>query len=225
MPVISFASGKGGSGKTTAALTLASEIHRRGKTVHLVDADRQLSLFNWFSDWSGNAGISAEDASKVPDDAIDEITRPAALKNDFVIVDLEGTANEKIFWTATISDLVIIPSRASALDLERTIQMKRVVEKAEKARGGDTLPYGVLMTQRTPPIFSRPERNVIDQIKAYMPVLTTELDQLEAFRAMFLYRMTLEEIGQNGIANVARAQPIASNLYDEVISMLTRSAS
>ena len=39
MPVIVFATPKGGAGKTTSALLLASELAARGATVAIIDAD------------------------------------------------------------------------------------------------------------------------------------------------------------------------------------------
>jgi chromosome partitioning protein len=39
MPVIAFANPKGGAGKTTAALLLASELTTRGARVTIIDAD------------------------------------------------------------------------------------------------------------------------------------------------------------------------------------------
>jgi chromosome partitioning protein len=46
MPVIVVAQSKGGSGKTTLSLALASEFAAMGGSVHLIDADRQNSLLN-----------------------------------------------------------------------------------------------------------------------------------------------------------------------------------
>ncbi len=39
MPVISFANPKGGAGKTTSALLLATELAARGAAVTIIDAD------------------------------------------------------------------------------------------------------------------------------------------------------------------------------------------
>ena len=40
MPVISFANPKGGAGKTTTALVLATQLASRGAQVLIIDADR-----------------------------------------------------------------------------------------------------------------------------------------------------------------------------------------
>ena len=47
-PVIAFVSPKGGVGKTTAALTLASElIHQTGERISIIDADPNYPFKRW----------------------------------------------------------------------------------------------------------------------------------------------------------------------------------
>jgi GTPase SAR1 family protein len=45
--IIAVAQPKGGVGKTTLTVSVAAELHRRGKTVALVDADPQRSACQW----------------------------------------------------------------------------------------------------------------------------------------------------------------------------------
>ena len=49
MPVISFASPKGGVGKTTAALLLATELAQKGVGVTVIDADPEQYIERWAS--------------------------------------------------------------------------------------------------------------------------------------------------------------------------------
>ena len=48
MPVIAFANPKGGAGKTTTALLLATELAARGAAVTVIDADPE----RWISQWA-----------------------------------------------------------------------------------------------------------------------------------------------------------------------------
>jgi chromosome partitioning protein len=59
VPVITIAQSKGGAGKTTLALALASEFEALGGSVFMLDADRQNSLLNWHRDRlaSGREGL------------------------------------------------------------------------------------------------------------------------------------------------------------------------
>lgn len=52
MPIVSFANPKGGAGKTTSALLLASELAARGARVAIIDADPE----KWISQWGGLPG-------------------------------------------------------------------------------------------------------------------------------------------------------------------------
>ncbi len=47
MPVIVFASSKGGAGKTTAAIVLASELSRHNTSVTLIDVDPNQHSAKW----------------------------------------------------------------------------------------------------------------------------------------------------------------------------------
>jgi len=48
MSVITFANTKGGAGKTTAVLLLATELARSGHRVTVLDADPQLWISRWY---------------------------------------------------------------------------------------------------------------------------------------------------------------------------------
>jgi chromosome partitioning protein len=47
MPVIVFASPKGGAGKTTAAVVLGSEVARKEAKVVVIDADPRKRITRW----------------------------------------------------------------------------------------------------------------------------------------------------------------------------------
>ena len=47
MPTISFASSKGGAGKSTSAVLLATELAQRGASVTIIDADPNQPVLRW----------------------------------------------------------------------------------------------------------------------------------------------------------------------------------
>ena len=47
MPTISFASSKGGAGKSTSAVLLATELAQRGTSVIVIDADPNQPVLRW----------------------------------------------------------------------------------------------------------------------------------------------------------------------------------
>ncbi len=134
MPVITIAQSKGGAGKTTLALALASEFEALGGSVFMLDADRQNSLLNWHRDRreegrGGDSLITVEDASQIRDAEIGAAIKRARESAQLVIVDSEGTSNFKTAYAAMDSDFVVIPTRSSRLDLERTVETSEMLQK------------------------------------------------------------------------------------------------
>ena len=91
MPVIAFANPKGGAGKTTSALLLASELAARGARVAIIDADPE----RWISQWGALPGKPATITilGDITEDTIVDQIEAAAAEAQFVVVDLEGTAS------------------------------------------------------------------------------------------------------------------------------------
>jgi chromosome partitioning protein len=135
MPVISFVSSKGGVGKTTGAVVLAGELADAGRTVRMVDADPNQPLLIWQKVRALPRAISivADESAETIIDTIDA-GRGAA---DYVIVDLEGTATDRVGFAVTRSDLVLIPvqgstyltSSTSRRSRQRSAKRRRAISK------------------------------------------------------------------------------------------------
>ena len=87
MPTIVFASPKGGAGKSTSAVVLATEIAGRGATVAIIDADPNKPVSRWASR-PGKPETLTVVADVTEDSILDQIDQ-AARQAAFVIVDLE----------------------------------------------------------------------------------------------------------------------------------------
>lgn len=125
--VISFISRKGGTGKTTNAINLATTLHLQGKKVLLVETDANYTLttlrkMEMFKVKDGNAGfaISGSQDSQVAD----ELTKLKQGKTyDYIIVDSAGkTTDEGIKKLCLVSDAVIVPTSLTQNDLLVTYQ-------------------------------------------------------------------------------------------------------
>ena len=108
MPTISFASSKGGAGKTTSAIILGTELAANGTDVTFIDADPAHRLIRWSTKAALPERVDVIQ-SEGERGILDEIDA-AAQKSTFVIVDLEGSASRLASYAIGESDLVIVPS-------------------------------------------------------------------------------------------------------------------
>lgn len=195
MPVISFVSPKGGAGKSTSALLLATELAQKGATVSVVDADP----LAWISDWAGkpdkpdNLTVISKPNE---DDIIDQI-EAAQQESQFVIVDLEGTANLLVAYAISQSDLVVIPTQASHMDGKGAAQAIKLIRQQEKAMGRK-IAFAVVFTRVKAAIRTRTQGNIESELLgANIPVYETQLLEREAFRLLFSYGGSLEKLPSN----------------------------
>lgn len=219
MPTIVFVSPKGGAGKTTAALVLASQI-ARGAGITVIDADPNHPIKAWAASESAPANLSV--ISDADEENIIERIEEAASQTPFVVVDLEGTAAKIVLLAVSQADLVIIPMQGSQLDAEQASRALRVVKQQEKM-SGRAVPYAVLLTRTNPLIRTRTMTHIQKGlIAADVPVFETELHEREAFRAIFSFRKPLELLDTGDVSNVDKAIANAEGFAAEVIETLRR---
>src|SRR5262245_30378935 len=119
MPTIVFANPKGGAGKSTSTVILATQLARAGGTVTILDADRNKPIVYWGRLKEIPPKITIEHATSETT-ILDEIDA-AARKTTFVLVDLEGTASMMVGLAISQADLVIIPVQGSMLDAKQGV--------------------------------------------------------------------------------------------------------
>jgi chromosome partitioning protein len=222
MPTIVFVSPKGGAGKTTAALLLASQL-ASSYDVTLIDADPNRPIKAWAS--GGNAPKRLSVVSDVDEDNIIERIEEAAQKSPIVVVDLEGTAAKIVVLAVSQADLAVIPIQGSQLDAEQASRAIKVIKQREKMTGR-ALPYAVLLTRTNPVIRTRTmshiQKGLID---AGVPVMETELNDREAFRAVFSFRQPLAGLDPTEVANLDKAQANVEDFALEILSELSSASS
>ena len=89
MPTISFIQPKGGAGKSTSALILATELAKGAKVI-VIDADPNAPIAKWSSRGEGASNLEIVQAGK--EDSMFDLIEEAEKKAAFVIVDTEGVA-------------------------------------------------------------------------------------------------------------------------------------
>ena len=156
MPVIVFASSKGGAGKTTACVLLACELARQGQAknigVSLIDADPNQHTAAW-AQLEGKPNNITMFANVTEANIIDVIEE-AQSKTPFVLVDLEGVASSAVVGAVSRADLVLIPCQPSQNDAKEAAKtIKTIKYGAQIARR--EIPFSVLFTRLSAAIITR----------------------------------------------------------------------
>jgi len=217
MATIAFVSPKGGAGKTTSALVLAEQL-ARGTDVTIIDADPNRPIESW-----AKGGAKPEHLHVVADadeENIMDRIEEAASRTPFVIVDLEGTAAKIVLMAISQADFVIVPTQGSQLDAEQAGRAFRVIQQQEKM-SRRRVPYSVLLTRTNSAIRTRTLAHIEKgMVAAGIPVFNTELNEREAFRAMFSFRQPLAGLNSADVANLDKAVSNAEQFAQEVIEAL-----
>lgn len=224
MPTIAFVSPKGGVGKSTSALLLATAL-AKVSDVTIIDADPNHPIGDWAA--VGNSPPKLTVVSNTEDDKTivteKNIVRwiaDAASKTPIVIVDLEGTASKTVLYAIAEADLVLIPTRGSPLDAKQAARTVQVVRDSQKAAGAKK-DHAVLLTCTSPTVRSRNLTHIQKSlIEAGVPVLAAELNERDAFRAVFAFDMTLDQLNPKQVPNLENAKLNVMELAEEVVARL-----
>ena len=124
--VISFISRKGGTGKTTNAINLATSLQADGRKVLLIETDPNFTLttLRKMEAFKSKKEEGFMAAGSNDDTVADELIRlKEGRKHNFIIVDSAGkTTNEGIKKLSLVSDVVIVPTSLTQNDLLVTYQ-------------------------------------------------------------------------------------------------------
>lgn len=115
MKVIAIVSQKGGAGKTTLALHIAVAAERAGLSAAILDMDPQGTAERW-SEWRKEEppAVVAAKATTLAR----RIEQARGADGDLVVIDTPPLAQTEAREAARIADLILIPCRPSAFDLD-----------------------------------------------------------------------------------------------------------
>lgn len=219
MPTIAFVNPKGGAGKTTSALLLATELAQKAD-VTVVDADPNRPITDWAKLNGKPERITVH--SDITEENVFDVIDEAAETTPFVIVDLEGTASTTVAYAVSRADLVLIPLQAKQLDgrqAARAVQLVRRQERAFKTK----IPHAVVMTRTSAAIRSRAMREITAQIRnAGVEVLDIEIYERTAFDALIAFGGTLHDLDRRRVTGVDKAIANAKAYTRAVLKLLER---
>ncbi|WP_394167871.1 AAA family ATPase, partial [Photobacterium piscicola] len=124
--IISFLNGKGGVGKTTTSINVATSLSRQGFKVAVVDTDPQVSISNWYDEDKCNFSLIEATTEK-------EIysIRKMIRGYDYIIIDGAAAITAISSAAVMVSDVVIIPVTPSPLDFAACSAILAVIEARE----------------------------------------------------------------------------------------------
>lgn len=220
MPVIAFASCKGGVGRTTSAIVLATTLVRNHK-VTIIDADPAARLVDWArqAPLPGRLKVLSSRGERFIQDEIEEADGDGA----FVIVDLEGALTRLNAYVMGQSDLVVIPMGDEQQDAKGAIEtLAQVSSEAKHTRR--EIPVRIL--------FARTEegkaksglaKSINEQVRARCNCFTTELRRLPAFSWLHNMGGTLYGLDPQEVEGLAQAIACTELLTEEVVEALPSS--
>ncbi len=220
MPTIVFASPKGGAGKSTSAVLLASQLAEDGHSVTIIDADRNHPVADWARRPGRPARLDVLDS--ITEDTIIGTIEAAAARSDYVIVDLEGTANVMQAYAISRADLVIVPSQGSHLDGKQAGKSVRLIKTQEEAFRLN-IPFAVLLTRTGAAIQSRALRGLVEDLaRGGIPYFETRIVERAAYKEIFAYGGTLSTLDPERVSGLPPARENVRAFADEVTVLLGR---
>ena len=116
MKAITFVTQKGGSGKSTLCISMAIAAQEAGRSVCILEMDRQATV----SDWAEHRASDTPEVAQVDAPQIDDVMRN--LRDscyDYVFIDTPGVDSPGTLSAIRVADLCIIPCLAAIYRLEK----------------------------------------------------------------------------------------------------------
>ena len=207
--IISFINQKGGVGKTTTAINLASSLVRKNHNLVLIDADPQGSATTWHS-------IEDNQAFEIldhPGELIQADIETLETAYDFVIIDAPPAVDDKVKTILKASDLAILPVTPSSLDLWSCKETLNTMDSnPEVPLNGKVR---LLINRKIPGTrVGREVRQALDKFDT--PVFETELCQRVAYIDAMKYGVSVMQFASGSKAAVEIEQ-----WSQEVIALLS----
>lgn len=221
MAVISIGNPKGGAGKTTLALVLADTLATSGASVSVIDADPNAIIEKWATK-RRNAGrplpyrVIPRPTESEMIGTIDRISK----EDQFVIIDLEGSASRMTSRALARSHMVLVPFNLSPIDAELAAQAVNAIQEEEEALER-RIPFRLVRSRTNAAIETKTAKRIVDAIRAAeLPLLETALVERAAYRDIYEFGLLLSELDNATTSGVRNAITNAAELAQSVVEAM-----
>ncbi len=162
--IIMLCSQKGGCGKSTMSVNIASFLSNKRKDCMLVDSDIQGTASTWIMDRDEQTDLpkvhSIQKYGNIRNTLLDLNKR-----YEYVIVDSPGRDSREMRTGITAANLLIVPLKSSQPDLDTLPKMKEIIEEARDFNPNLNVRALLTMVSTNPSVTERNE--AIAYIKQY----------------------------------------------------------
>jgi len=209
--IIALVSNKGGVGKTTLSMNVASGLNRREST-GILDADPQQSSTHWAR--VGNlSGFQSPNLLTLTEEPLEDQVKTLADKHRYVIIDCPPSIDSPQTHKALrIADVALVPVQPSPVDLWATVHIASVVKEAHT--DNPELKAFLILNQLEPrTTLSRVMQGALGQLG--LPALPTAIKRRAVYRNCLLDGRTVYDSGVKGSEAVEEIEAI----IEEVVNL------
>jgi len=209
--IILVGSQKGGCGKSTTAVNIATILAHNACDVVLVDADRQCTTANWAMDRVSKSILPVVHCVQKYEN-ISSTLIDLKQRYEYVIVDAAGRDSRELRTGMVAADILLVPFRPSQPDLDTIPNLQEIIIQA-KDLNPKLKVYGLITMAPTNPIINEESeaREYLDDYPEIVLLSSTIKDRK-------VYRDAMSE----GMGVIELSNPKASteitNLVKEIIN-------
>ncbi|WP_069096131.1 ParA family protein [Methyloligella halotolerans] len=217
--VITFASSKGGVGKSTFCAAIAGALASREGRVAILDLDQNQTLYRWHRQHGGLlTGITVLEA--VPDSFNQSLASAKESGADIILIDVAGAYEATMIKAIAASDLVVTPAKLSEPDLREAAKLLSEVN-AFNQRFGSSIRHRLLVNEADclNPLYQRHALAELDgsALKRFAHLMMRRAP----YREIFISGMP-PHLADKGRGPVKKAIAELDTIVDEVLQVLSQ---
>lgn len=212
--IVAVGGTKGGIGKTTLALQLATSQARLGKRVWLIDGDRQGSAIASITNRAERPDLPAIAAGHYPDG---KTLRAQVLAQqdlfDEIVIDVGGRDSTSLRAALMLADVLVVPFRPRNYDVWALSETAELIAEAQAQRDG--LRALAVLNMADPGVLATDNREAADAVKDIpeLELLDSPLRQRKALANASSAGLHVEELRATDPKAVHEIRSLVNAIY------------